>query len=59
MSMNKYSVVNNHRINQCHPETCCCDDWALIDECRKVIERSDDKKYLEGEAESLNKKENK
>ena len=40
-------IVNNHYLNRCHPETCSCRDWALVDEKGKVIARDDDKEYLE------------
>lgn len=56
--MPTYQIVNNHALNQCHPETCCCDEWALIrwnnSYDRDVIERSDSKEYLERQMKKLN-----
>lgn len=40
-------IENNHARNQCHPETCSCADWALVDDNDNVISRDDDLEYLE------------
>lgn len=33
--MREYSVRTNKC--KCHPETCCCDDWAIYEMERKIL----------------------
>lgn len=48
----KHEVFSNH--TDCHPETCCCLDWMLVDPNMKVLMRSDSKKFLQNKADELN-----
>ncbi len=51
----KYYVAPNHC--NCHPETCCCDDWAIYDsEDDQVFEtffRKEEAEYRIAELKSL------
>lgn len=47
-----YRVISNH--DDCHPETCTCLDWQLVDPNNEVIKRSDDEVVLQSIADKMN-----
>jgi len=52
--MSIYKVSSGHYM--CHPETCTCDNWQIIDPNGKRYTSGDNKKALQEECDRLNAK---
>ena len=53
--MSKYTVGPNHC--RCHPETCCCDDWAIFNPDRSKHSTHYSKEHADEYCFLLNEKE--
>jgi len=52
VEVSMYRVINNH--DDCHPETCTCWDWRLVDGDNNCKKMSDDYKALQKLADTYN-----